>query len=102
MLNAGKMRDRPILQARQSGTDALGQPLEDWVYVAKLWANVRFVSGVEAIKSGAETATAKASVLIRRRDVTTAHRLLIAGKPYDITAVLPAPDHVDLTVKESP
>ena len=101
-MNAGKLRDRVILQSREAGADALGQPLEDWVYVAKLWANVRFLSGVEAIKSGAETATAKASVLIRRRDVTTAHRLLIAGKPYDITAVLPAPDHVDLTVKESP
>ena len=84
------------------GKDAWGQPLEGWVDVARLWANVRFLSGVEAIKSGAETATATASVRIRKRDVTTAHRLLIAGKPYDITAVLPALDHIDLTVEDSP
>ena len=101
-MNAGKLRDRVVLQSREAGTDAWGQPLEGWVDVARLWANVRFLSGVEAIKSGAETATATASVRIRKRDVTTAHRLLIAGKPYDITAVLPAPDHVDLTVEESP
>ena len=101
-MRAGTLNERITLQRMAEGKDAWGQPLEGWVDVARLWANVRFLSGVEAIKSGAETATATASVRIRKRDVTTAHRLLIAGKPYDITAVLPAPDHVDLTVKESP
>ncbi len=103
-MNAGKLRDRVVLQSREAGTDAWGQPLEGWADVALLWAHVRFLSGVEAIKSGAETATATAtaSVRIRKRDVTTAHRLLIAGKPYDITAVLPALTHTDLTVKDSP
>lgn len=101
-MNAGKLRDRVVLQSREAGTDAWGQPLEGWADVARLWAHVRFLSGVEAIKSGAEATTAKASVLIRRRDVTTAHRLLIGGKPYDITEVLPALDHMCLTIKESP
>ncbi len=101
-MRAGTLNERITLQRMAEGQDAWGQPLEGWVDVARLWANVRFLSGVEAIKSGAETATATASVRIRKRDVTTAHRLLIAGKPYDITAVLPALDHIDLTVEDSP
>lgn len=101
-MNAGKLRDRVTLQARQSGADAWGQPIEDWADVATLWAHVRFLSGVEAVKAGAETASATASVRIRPCAVTTAHRLMIAGKSYDITAVLPALTHIDLTVKESP
>lgn len=102
MMNAGKMRDRVTLQVRAAGTDAWGQPLEGWADVATIWADVRFLSGVEAVRAGAERASATASVRIRPRAVTTAHRLLIAGKPYDITVVLPALGRIDLTVKETP
>ena len=89
---AGKLNQRVTLRQRQSGQDAIGQPLTAWVDVAPLWADVRFVSGIETIKAGRETSTARASVRIRAMaGVTPQMRLQIDGRDYDIVDVVP--DH---------
>lgn len=90
---AGKIKDRVTLLQRQSGQDELGQPSAAWVDVASLWAEVRFVSGIETIKAGRETSTSRASVRIRRRSgVVAAMRLRIGAVAYEIVDVIPSAD----------
>ncbi len=101
-MNAGKLRDRIVLQARQSGVDELGQPVEVWADVATLWAHVRFLSGLELVKSGAESALVIGSVRIRPYAVDPTMRVAFSGLHFDITSVLPSLDYTDLTIKELP
>ena len=96
---AGKLKDRVTLLQRQSGQDALGQPLQTWVDVTTTWADVRFVSGIETIKAGREISTSRASVRIRRRgNVSRQMRVRIGGVEYEIVDVVPSVDRAWLTL----
>jgi Bacteriophage head-tail adaptor len=64
-MQAGKLRERITIRQRQATTDALGQPSTTWTDLAVVWAEARFVSGIETIKAGRETSTSRASVRIR-------------------------------------
>lgn len=90
MLAAGQLRNQIKLQARASGSDELGQPVESWVDVVTVWANIRHMSGAEAIRAGATGSTVKASIRIRFREgVTAAMRVLYGSTAYKILAVMP-------------
>jgi SPP1 family predicted phage head-tail adaptor len=99
-MNSRRLNRLVTLQRRNAGQDALGQPLTTWADVASVWAHIRYLSGVETIKGGAETAATKASIRIRwRTDVTPAMRVSIGTTVFQINAVLPDEarrDHVDL------
>lgn len=101
MISAGKLRDRVVLQKPADGRDAWGQPVTSWQDVGlPIWADVRFLSGSETIRSGAaEAQTTRASIRIRPRAVDPSWRVLFAGAAYEIKSVLPADDHVDLVVE---
>lgn len=101
MISAGKLRDRVVLQKPADGRDAWGQPVTSWQDVGlPIWADVRFLSGSETIRSGAaEAQTTRASIRIRPRAVDPSWRVLFAGGTYEIKSVLPADDHVDLVVE---
>jgi SPP1 family predicted phage head-tail adaptor len=87
------MNHRITLLQRTTGKDAAGQPTEDWPDVATIWADVRFQSGAEVLRSNAEVAVKRASVRIRARaDVTPAWRVRYAGEEYDVKSVLPDVD----------
>lgn len=90
MMQAGRLNRRITLQSPTADMNSWGEPLPSgWQEVTKLWANVRELNGVEAIKSGAETSTVKASIRIRWRDgVTPGMRVLDGASVYDIAAVL--------------
>lgn len=89
---AGKLNRRIVIRQMQAGTDAIGQPSTTWIDVVTIWADVRFVSGIETIKAGRETSTGRASVRIRATSGITAQmRVLIDGRDYDIVDVVP--DH---------
>lgn len=100
MLLSGDLSTRITIQERTSSTDALGQPVETWSELISCWADVRHVSGAEAIKGGADMSTVKASMRIRWRvGITPAMRVLIGSVVYGIVAVLPDMrhrEHVDL------
>lgn len=82
------------IQQLETGQDAAGQPSTDWETVCSTLANIRHLSGLEAIKAGAETSVVKASIRVRRRtDVTAAMRVVHGSTTYEIKAVLP--DEVD-------
>lgn len=53
---------------RNPGADAVGQPLNDWVPLPDIWADVRFQTGAEVLRANAETSIVKASIRIRARD----------------------------------
>lgn len=84
------LNHRIDIEARQSGEDELGQPIEIWSLVASVWADVRHLSGVSAIKSGADVSVVQASVRIRHRaGLNAGMRVTHAGAHYDVQAVLP-------------
>ncbi len=103
MMQAGQLRDRITIQRKTQGTDSWGAPLpEAWEDYASVWANIRFLSGTESIKAGADVSVVRASIRIRwRQDVTAGMRVLHAGAVYDIEAVLPGArrEYVDLQAK---
>lgn len=69
------MNHRIVLQRRDVGEDSIGQQVDTWSPVSEVWANVRFQTGAEVMRAGAETSTVKASVRIRvRSDVDVGWR----------------------------
>jgi SPP1 family predicted phage head-tail adaptor len=96
-MRAGLLKDYCSLQQQGTVQDELGQPIPGWPEVAKLWANIKFQSGVEVIRADAPTGVAKVSIQIRRRsDVKTGMRLVDAvGTIYRIDNVLPDKEHRD-------
>lgn len=102
-VKAGKLRSRVIIQRAVSTRDAIGQPVMSWVELASVWADVRSVSGVAAIRAGVEVAVIKASIRIRRRaDVAEGMRVLHGSTTFEVEAVPPAAagqDYTDLVCK---
>lgn len=94
------MRYRVTIQRNTPVRDNFGQPVENWTDVATVWADVRFSSGKEFIAGDKQTASANASIRIRKRAVTTDMRVIFDGESYDIVAVLPSLDSVDLVVRQ--
>jgi len=84
------MNHRITIEQRTAGEDAIGQPVDTWQTVAELWANVRYLSGLSAIKAGADVSINKVSVRIRHRTgLNAGMRVMYDGQTFDIQAVLP-------------
>ena len=91
-MQAGKLRHLVKLQSPAPGQDAAGQPVAAWADVAIVWADVRFIGGLEAVKAGAAVSVARCSIRIRSRvGVTAGMRVIEGAQVYDIRAVLPDP-----------
>ncbi len=98
-MGAGKLNHRITLSGLSSGTDELGQPLQAWVDFATVWADVRFVSGIETIKAVRESSTSRASVRIRRRSgVDVSMRARIGSVDYEIIDIIPDIKRVYMTL----
>ena len=98
----GRFNRRIELQRRQVGRTPSGQPIDEWVEVARPWAQVLTQNGKEFIAGDRETAERRVSLRIRyRTDVTAAWRVIYGGQACDIHAGLPDErrrEHVDLVV----
>lgn len=103
MLRAGDLNSRIEIQHRTLEQDKYGQRIERWITFAKVWADVRHISGIESIKGGIEVSEVRASVRIRyMKNVMAAMRLVIDGQVYEIESVLPdvkRKEYLDLTCK---
>jgi len=102
---ASTMTDRIIIERPETTRDEIGQPIDSWVNVATVWANVLFVNGrtysSEFISAQKEVDKTVASMRIGwRLDITTQMRVRFRGDIYNIQAVLPDANHqfVDLAV----
>ena len=96
-MHIGALTHLVSLQQPSTAQDEAGQPIEGWVEVAQLWANIRFLSGIESIKADAPTSVAKASIQIRKRAGVLPKMQIVdsEGIVYRIDAVLPDKEHRD-------
>jgi SPP1 family predicted phage head-tail adaptor len=85
-----KMNDRVTLLRRMAGRDAAGQAYENWVPRFDTWANVKFESGAQVLRSNADVSITRVSIRIRTRpDIDATHRVRYKGTDYDVKALLP-------------
>lgn len=88
-MRSGSLRHRVNIEQR-TGVDELGQPLDVWTLVAAVWADIKHLSGLSAIKAGADTSIVQASIRIRHREGLNAGMRVVHGADiYDIRAPLP-------------
>lgn len=81
-MQAGRLRDRVVIQNITTSRDPSGQPVETWHDGAETWAEVKGISGRELVTAGAETAVATIRVWTRfRSDITPASRLRVMTGP---------------------
>jgi SPP1 family predicted phage head-tail adaptor len=94
-IQAQKLNRRITIQRKVGGQDMLGQPVDQWVDVCKLWAHVKTITGTgfinqEFVDGGKEISRTTASMRVRKRDGITADmRVLHQGQVYEIRVVLP-------------
>lgn len=89
-VRSGQLTTPLRIQAPETATDPLGQPIEGWTDVAMVWGDIRHLGGLEAIKAGAVTSSVSASIRIRwRTGIDASMRLLADGRVYGIKAVMP-------------
>lgn len=93
MLRAGTLNRQIRIQRHNEARDEIGQPIpgaEPWVDYKTLSANIRYMSGVESLKSDAPVSVARASVRIRyRTDIDASMRVVHGDTVLEIRAVLP-------------
>ncbi|NDZ12045.1 head-tail adaptor protein [Variovorax sp. WS11] len=88
-MEIGKLNRRVTIQQPGTVQDDIGEPVAGWVDVATVWANVRFLNGVETVKGDAPVSVARASIRVRRRtDVTAGMRAVLGSTIFDIRSVL--------------
>lgn len=88
-MKAGQLRHRCEIQTRVDTVDSIGQPSTSWLTTATVWADVRYLSGLSAIKSGADVSVSKCSIRMRYRDVSAGQRIVYGDEVFEIDAVLP-------------
>ncbi|MBF6631811.1 MAG: phage head closure protein [Comamonas sp.] len=102
----GSFPHRVAIQRPTGAQDSWGTPEpQGWEDVALVWSNVRFQSGSESIRAGADVSIVRASVRIRwRTGIDAGMRVQFGGQVFDIEAVLPSVDrtYVDLVCKLLP
>lgn len=82
-MQAGRLRDRVVIQNITTSRDPSGQPVEAWHDGAETWAEVKGISGRELVAAGAETAVATIRVWTRfRSDISAASRLRVETGPF--------------------
>lgn len=82
-MQAGRLRDRLVVQNPTTTRSPTGQPVKTWSDAETIWAEVKGISGREQMSAGAELAEATIRVWIRfRHDVTAASRLKVLTGPF--------------------
>ena len=88
-VSAGQLRHRVELQTQVATQDALGQPSTSWLTTATVWADIRYQTGLSAIKSGADISVVRASIRMRYRPINAGQRVTHDGTVFNIEAVQP-------------
>lgn len=99
-MNPGKYNHIIFLQSKTVTTDTYGGPVESWADVATVWARVQPIKGREMIAAQAAQSETAVRFYTRWFDgVTTAMRIVYAGKNYDITGIVDIDErHVELEI----
>lgn len=96
-MRSGTLKHRIVIQQREQGRDAAGQPSNAWITFAdSVPANILFMSGKQYATSNSQVSSATVSIRLRyRTDLNAAMRVVHGTTMYDILAVLPDEDHHD-------
>lgn len=92
-MQAGELNRRITIQSRQSGEDAAGQPIDTWVDVASVWANVKGATGMASIRQSGLQDNVSASLnsysfrIRYRTGLNAGMRVVMTGVPYDVKQV---------------
>ena len=99
MITASKLRTPIVIEALVESYDEIGQPVNEWETIITTFANVRHLSGSEAIKADASVSITKTSIIIRyRAGITPAMRVIGPHGIYHIEAVLPNKHNGEMTL----
>jgi len=88
-MSAGQLRHRVDVQSPVSTVDANGQPTVGWTTTATVWADIRYQTGLEAIKAGADVSVSRVSIRLRYASFNAGQRVLYEGKVFNVLAVQP-------------
>ena len=88
-MKAGLLRHRVDLQSRIDTVDEIGQPSTSWITTAMLWGDVRYLTGLGALKAGADTSVSKCTIRLRHRPLNAGQRIVYGNEVFEIEAVLP-------------
>ncbi|MGE8449098.1 MAG: phage head closure protein [Pseudomonadales bacterium] len=103
-MGAGKRNRLLEILRRDSVRDEANDLIDDWIVIGKAWGSIKFVSGLSAIKAGAEQEITKASIrLTYRRNIEMGMRLRHGSDVYEVDAILPDEErrrHVDLVCRK--
>ena len=92
-MSAGQLRNLVELQSPVATQDEAGQPSTSWLTVATVWADIRYQTGLSAIKSGADVSVVRVSIRMRHRALNAGQRITHEGKVFNIEAVQPDVRH---------
>jgi SPP1 family predicted phage head-tail adaptor len=88
-LRSGYLSTKVTMQQPVISQDELGQPVNKWVDVATVWANLSDISGREFIASAALQNTVQTKITIRyRAGIVPTMRVVHQASIYNIEAVL--------------
>lgn len=89
-MRAGLLRHSILLQSPPGTQDAAGQPSLSWTDFATVRGDIRYLNGLEAIKSNEAVSLARASIRIRYlTGVNAGMRATCNGVTFDIKTCLP-------------
>ena len=88
-MKAGLLRNRVELQSRLEVFDEIGQPSTSWLTTASVWADIRYLSGLSALKAGADVSVGKCTIRMRYRAVNAGQRIVYGNEVFSIEQVLP-------------
>jgi SPP1 family predicted phage head-tail adaptor len=92
-VKAGDLNRQIVIQSRDTGEDAAGQPVDTWTTLATVWANIAGATGMgsirqSAVREGVAVELNSYSFRIRyRTDVDAAKRVVFDGQNYDVKQV---------------
>ncbi|HET7592919.1 MAG TPA: phage head closure protein [Rhodanobacteraceae bacterium] len=93
ILDIGSLNRQITIQAKQSGVDAAGQPIDTWTNVATVWANIKGETGMASIRKtlprdGVAMSLDAYSFRIRfLAGIVAGMRVLYDGATFDILQV---------------
>ena len=88
-MTAGTRRHYCALQNRVQTVDEIGQPSTAWLTVRQFYGHIKYLTGLSAIKSGADTSIAKVSIRALHGAFDAGQRVVCDGVVFDIQSVLP-------------
>lgn len=100
-MRAGQLKWRVTILRRSTDKDAIGQPVNQWVPVQTLWADVRYQSGLASLDADQLRAKVRASIRVRKSasslSIKPGMRARVGQVDYAIAACLPqGRDAIDL------